>query len=333
VDLRRQEHLVERTDDGLEPLVGLRMLGGELLRGGGHLGSRLRQGGARLEAAEGPKGLSLAARRAQRVEVEGGPCLLAVGEAEPRGHDTDDRAGRAVDPDAAPDDTGVAAIPALPGAVAQKDDGLGAGSVLTREEAAAEEWLDPELVQRVGGQESAAETLRLPVAAQHESAAVVGREPLERGLPPGVLEVIVHVDLELRLIPRRVGVAHVNDTFRLRKRQPAQQGAVHDAEHGRRETDAEGQGEHGRQGVSGASGQDAETEAEVAEEAAHGFNHMPQEKKSSSSYRSAVRASRPSSAPSSMPRQVVSSSSKMGREGWRPRAALTCQPQRSDLLW
>ncbi len=107
---------------------------GRALPNGGELCLRLLHGGARREPSEDHDARALAALVAERIEVERSPVAVVHREAEPLGHDADDRVDRRAKPDGAAEDVRVAAEARLPDIVSDDQHRRCAGLLVLVEE-------------------------------------------------------------------------------------------------------------------------------------------------------------------------------------------------------
>ena len=189
--------------------------------------------------------------------------------------------------------------------------------------------LGAQQAEAVGGHEGAFVPLRLLVAAQVDGALVEAGQVLERLLALAELHVVLEEDLQAALVLGRVVVLDVHQLLGLLEGEPAEDDTVDDAEHGRRKADAQGESQHRGQAEAGVLGQHADAVTKIARQSCHG---------------------RPSRGLTSRRRELVTSRGpfrlpvlragarcsrcRRRRAGWasRPRAALTCQPQRSAHL-
>ena len=104
--------------------------------------------------------------------------------------------------------------------------------------------LDAERDEEVVGHERAVEALGLVGPAHVHRALVVGCEFLERGLLGRPVDVVVGRHALRLVVHRGVHPRDREDPVAVRERQRAEHAAVHDAEHHRRQPDAEAEGDH-----------------------------------------------------------------------------------------
>jgi hypothetical protein len=131
------------------------------------------------------------AARVGRVDPEWGPELdVGRGEAEVRGHDADDRRGRAVQDERATDHAGVAAVATLPERVADDRHVLGARTVVLLTEDAPELRLHAERGKELPGRARELDALGLAVAGDRASTRPVRGQMPERPVLVPIVEVL-----------------------------------------------------------------------------------------------------------------------------------------------
>ena len=259
--------LVERDRGEVEPLVAVRILRGEALADGLHLGSDVLEWNARLGPADGSE--------VPRAALAGGEVRV-VGDRHP-----DDPAGRvgealrhhphdlgryAVDRDLLPDRVVAAAEALAPQPVADDRDLAAAWVVLVGPEGAAERGAHTEEVEQRGADLGGVEPHGLPLAGEDDAG------PGDRGRVRQRLALFLDVG-EVRPRHRRPAafgeVIDPHEPLRVLVRQGLEQHAVHDAEDGAVGADAQRQRQHGDGGERGALDQAAEGVANVLAKGIH----------------------------------------------------------------
>ena len=185
---------------------------------------------------------------AQHVELEGHPDLLVHRELEARGHHADDGGGLRVDAQRAADDVRVALEAVLPDLVAEDRHARRAGRVVALHEGPAQQRFHAGDVERVGRDEGAVVALGPALAAADVDGAVVeGGEDLEGLLRVAPLGEVLLEDVPAVVVVRLGRVEHGDrgNPVGVGERQPPQERPLDDAEHRRRQPDAEREGEDG----------------------------------------------------------------------------------------
>jgi hypothetical protein len=246
IDLRPEDHRRVRHHVGADAAVGRGKLGFELRRDRLGLRPGLADGDVGVETGDQLVGGPLPARARQRIDGQRDPQRFADREREPVGHDADDRARDAVGADRPADDVRRAAVPIAPQLVADDHHGIGAGPVVAVAKPAAEDRLNAERLERGDGELAGAEALGPAVfRGQIHRREPVGPEPLERRLARLPHGDVLHGDRLARLVLREIGADDRDDAIRAGEGQAFEQAAVHDAEHGGAQADAETERQHG----------------------------------------------------------------------------------------
>ncbi len=217
-----------------------------------HLGARLLERDARLQARNGEIGIVLAIDQLLRIECERRPDLIiARRKGELRPHYADNRVWHAAERDRLADDRPIAAESPTPQSVTQNRDLLVADLVFIFCEAA--DRRHAQHGQHASGNTSAQQALWLGAPADQ----IEIRDRAHRG---DVFEHVVarfivvdvrHRDVAARQSPARRRRPDVHEPIRIAVRQRPQQHAVHDAEHRRGRADAERDRQDGGCGEAG----------------------------------------------------------------------------------
>jgi hypothetical protein len=201
--------------------------------------------------------------------VERDPDVFAVGEREALRHHADDRRRRAVEAHHPADDVARAAEVALPEAVRDDDDAIGAGAVVRGAEVAAERRPDAQDAEEVRRRPGALVAPRLAVHGHVDRlAAAIRRHHREGALRLGKLDEVHrrHPPVGVEAASgRRVDEIHVNEPVRVRERESAEQHAVDDGELRGDAADAEGEHQDGQGAERAFLQEDAHADADVAE--------------------------------------------------------------------
>ncbi len=253
----------------MESGVRFLVLAGESLRDRLHLDRRLVQRHARTQPPHRGEPLPLVARRLERVERERHPDLLVLRKGEALGHDPDHRVRLSIHANGAVEDVGGAAVPVLPHGVAENGHARTARPFLAVAKVASDHRAHAEHGEQVRGHERAVESLGALDAAHVDRAVVVAGEPLERALLRSELHQVGVGHPRVVDVARGMVALDDHDALGARKGQPAQHGAVDDAEHRGREPDADAEREHGDDDEAGTLAKGARGEAEIAEQSIH----------------------------------------------------------------
>ena len=259
--------LVQRLQGHALPGAAVGMLLGEAGGDPLHLGTRALDGDARLQAADDVDARVVAAvvlaadlvleAQQRRVDVDGPPASV-----DGLGQNADHGEGLAAQDEVAAHHPGVAAEPALPVALGQDGHRLRPRLVVVGGEAPAEDGSLAQRREEAGRDLAAAQALRLrALRIEDEARAVVADQGLERGaLVADVLQV-------------RDGEAHLRDLLgpfgqedqpvRLLVGKGAQEDRVDHAEDRGVGADAQGKGQDGHGGESGAPRQHARAVTDV----------------------------------------------------------------------
>ena len=130
----------------------------------------------------------------------------------------------------------------------QQHDGLGAGPIVAVAEAAAQDGLDAQRLERADRELTAAESLRPSfLGGQVERRKPERAELLERRLPRLPDRQVLHADGLPGLVLRSFRRDQGDDAIRVRERQALEQPSVDDAEDRRAEADAQAERQNGDQ--------------------------------------------------------------------------------------
>jgi hypothetical protein len=142
----------QRHRPGAHAFVSERVLPGQRPGDAGDVLPRLGEGNARPQAPDGrvvahPTGVAIGER------PDRGPGLGPGGEPEGGGHDSDDAAGAAFEPDVPAEDAGIGGEALRPQALAEQDHARRPGPVVLRQQPAAEARVDSQQREEVRGRE------------------------------------------------------------------------------------------------------------------------------------------------------------------------------------
>ena len=182
----------------------------------------------------------------QRIGPKRHPGFLRRGEAESRRHHADDGRGLPVGPHDPPHNTGVAAEPCDPGAVAQHENRRGSWLAVALDERPAHERGHAQNREAIGREKRAGQPLRLTIAHDDVHAGHLERRQLVEGGLYG-LPLCKVVDRQVEPLPpsRNVAERDGHNPAAVRDWQPPEEDAVADAEEQRRQANTQSEGNHG----------------------------------------------------------------------------------------
>src|SRR6266850_8225825 len=164
------------------------------------------------------------------VESERHPEVRVFGEAEARGHDTNDAGRSAIYFASFPNDVRVGAKAPLPKPVAEHRHGLSGGTIVFGEKGSPECWCNSEHVEEFRGNAVAIDVFRLGVATQCEKPGTVSGQLFQR--TRAVRDVRkIRVSESVRR-PIRMALFELDQALRLSKRQRLEKDGVHHAKDG-----------------------------------------------------------------------------------------------------
>jgi hypothetical protein len=185
-------------------------------------------------------------RPLRRREGDRHPQLVAVGgEIERRGHDADDRVGRAVHAYCLPDDLRARAEAARPEPVAEDDDGFAAGTIFGGREGTADLRRGAEDIEVIGGDAGADNPLGRHAVRQVEARVLLGGQAREGPCRGGRVDIVADRDAAGRSLKR---LGHEHQPLRIAERNRLQHDGVERAEDRCRPADAEGERQDGNGG-------------------------------------------------------------------------------------
>ncbi len=168
-----------------------------------------------------------------------------------------------------------AAVPIPPEVVTQQHDGLGAGPIVAVAEAAAQDGLDAERLERADRELAAAESLRPPfLRGQVERREPERAEFLERRLPRLPDRQVLHADGLAGLVLGSFRRDQGDDAIGVRERQALEQPAVDDAEDRRAEADAQAERQNGDQRQRRVLDEHPDAGAQVGPEVVHPYQDV-----------------------------------------------------------
>ena len=227
-----------------------------------------------LQVVRGPvrgRQIRRSRKRQRRPELVARPGIV-----EGRRHHAHDRERPSVHRGGRSDRRRRSAEPALPESMRQHHDRLATQGEFVRIERASDRRCHAEDLEEVRAHHLSDDELRFASSRERESGADVARHALEC---PRARPIVVEVQRgEPHRVARRIGRVHVEheeEAVGVRIRQRPEQDGIDDAEHQRRDADAERQGKRGRQREAGGAEERPDGEAKILEHAFHGATGMP----------------------------------------------------------
>jgi hypothetical protein len=224
----------------------------------------------RLELADDLEERTLSAFRRERVRLLRNPDLVVVRERESFRHDADDRVRNAIHANVLADDVRVAAVSLAPRGVGEDRHLLADGLSSPARKFRPSIGRTPTMSNVFAGDPRSIEPFGLFLAADIDRSGRDSREIAEAVLLGLVVEVVLDRERRLPRDPaRRIRALDDHDAVAVRVGQAFHQRAIHDAEHRRRETDAEGQRQRCDEGQPRAFEEAANSVSDVAKYSVH----------------------------------------------------------------